>query len=787
LQGAPPTELLPPAAPQSIDFSEDVEPILAASCARCHGAERPRGGFRLTDRVAAIAGGQGGPAIIPGDSGNSPLIHYVARLVEGMEMPPTGAGDPLSEEQVAVLRAWIDQGARWPEATAESQRVVEIVPMVQAISVEGNERKFREDYWLSEGWSGGLERFAWREALQAGSELAVEGRGIFGQEDYGLALELLKRDLGFLRLGVDTRRKYFNDVGGVYAPWDVPPLRLDRDLTLDVTRSWVEFGLARPGLPFLTLGYHHELREGERATLQWGQVTPDPFSLPPKAVAPNAKIVHEEVHRLRFDAQYDLEGFSLENDFLAEWAQLETSRANRGSGAPDLRADVRDELDEFQLANTFRVEKQVRPGWLVAGGCLFTQRDGAEAFDQMFSSLSSAFPPFPGDRSDSIVLELRAHAANLSTQVQPWRPLTFWAGLQAEAQRQDGFTSLVVPGFPTAVPGQFVSDLDRSRLDQTAGLRFDGLPYTVIEADARWRQEWMDQAERGIVDDGFDDRRDFLRDTDATGRSQDYQAGFTLSPWPRLSVGSGVRYRVQDYGYDHGVDTDGSQPPFGLSGNGYPAFIQARGVTGRHWHNRVIWRVAPALKAALKHEWSETRYTSDTDATFLPASPTPIVTPGGELLSGERTDHSYSANLTWTPTRRWYLSGTASFTDADSVSGVTGNSLALAPYSGDVVGLLASSSLRLSAKSDLTASYVFSRADYRQDNAAEGLPLGLQYDRHGVTASLTRRWHDRLSTRLFYGFYDYREATAAGANDYQAHAVAVSLQYTFSGGQARPR
>src|SRR6185436_9047530 len=46
----------------------------------------------------------------------SPLIHFTARLVEDSEMPPRGKGEPLTAEQVGLLRAWIDQGVQWPEA-----------------------------------------------------------------------------------------------------------------------------------------------------------------------------------------------------------------------------------------------------------------------------------------------------------------------------------------------------------------------------------------------------------------------------------------------------------------------------------------------------------------------------------------------------------------------------------------------------------------------------------------------------------------------------------------------
>ena len=107
---------LPPAATRPVDFARDIRPILDRSCASCHGAEKQKGSYRLDTRAAALQGGENySPAIKPGDSAASPLIHLVAHLVPDMKMP--AKGDPLTVEQVGLLRAWIDQGANWPEGT----------------------------------------------------------------------------------------------------------------------------------------------------------------------------------------------------------------------------------------------------------------------------------------------------------------------------------------------------------------------------------------------------------------------------------------------------------------------------------------------------------------------------------------------------------------------------------------------------------------------------------------------------------------------------------------------
>ncbi len=107
---------LPPAVTRAVDFEHDVRPILTASCLECHGPKKQRSDFRVDVKSIVFAGGAGGlPSVVPGKSADSPLIHYVAGRDEEMQMPPSGKGDPLTPEQIGILRAWIDQGAAWPE------------------------------------------------------------------------------------------------------------------------------------------------------------------------------------------------------------------------------------------------------------------------------------------------------------------------------------------------------------------------------------------------------------------------------------------------------------------------------------------------------------------------------------------------------------------------------------------------------------------------------------------------------------------------------------------------
>jgi mono/diheme cytochrome c family protein len=94
--------------PAKVDFETQVQPLLAQKCYSCHGPRAQQSGLRLDRRQAALRGGDYGPVIIPGKSAESKLIRRIVNGDGGLPMPPTG---PLSDEEIAILRNWIDQGA----------------------------------------------------------------------------------------------------------------------------------------------------------------------------------------------------------------------------------------------------------------------------------------------------------------------------------------------------------------------------------------------------------------------------------------------------------------------------------------------------------------------------------------------------------------------------------------------------------------------------------------------------------------------------------------------------
>ncbi len=96
-----------------VDFRRDIQPLLQEHCVECHGPDEQAGGFRFDKRrsVRKAAG-----RLQPGSSATSRVYLRLVNSDFGVQMPRDS--DPLSPEQIALIKAWIDQGAEWPDDLA---------------------------------------------------------------------------------------------------------------------------------------------------------------------------------------------------------------------------------------------------------------------------------------------------------------------------------------------------------------------------------------------------------------------------------------------------------------------------------------------------------------------------------------------------------------------------------------------------------------------------------------------------------------------------------------------
>ncbi len=766
---------LPPPAKVQVEFDRDIKPIFEQSCWRCHGPERPRSHFRLDNRESALKGGDNGIDIVPGDSAKSPLIHYVARLVIDMEMPPPGKGAPLMPEQVGLLRAWIDQGTAWGVTNAPEPLAFSAAPVFRWIGVNGDASQFRAVEGVKEGFGGGLEQFSAIQRIGPDKTLSIVGRALVPDQDFQIKLTLEKKDFGFVRTGFEEWRRYYDDSGGYYQPFPVPQFSLNQDLHLDIGRAWVDFGLTLPHWPQMVLGYEYQFRQGDKSTLEWGDVNG-------KTIYPASKSIDEHTQILKFDLAYDFSEWHLEDNARAEFYDLNTSRDNLKNTLtlppPQGTVQVNEGAAQTQVQNTIRLEKQLNEKLFVSGGYLFSRVNGNASLDQ--STMNAAGVPIAGLFWSSDVTELKreTHSFSVATQYRPWDQLTISAAVQPEWTSQSGFGKVqfdegdpTVPPLFLLQPATIESDLDTTKVSEEVGLRWTQIPWTVLFAEGRWQNAQIGQTEEQVGDEIFLGGDTFLRNTSFSNAQQDYRVGFNTSPWSKVALSGHYKFHLSYSDYQN------YKVP--ITAAGYSAFITGRTIDTDEFQTRLALQPASWLKMALTYQQVSTDYKTATAAIagFDPVLGMVVpgyISPGGTIFAGSYDANIYGISATLTPFKRFYFSGAFTYSDSQTQTAQHGDP-SIVPYKGDVYTALVSASYVLDKATDLHLAYSFSYANYTQDNVADGLPLGIDYTRNAVMVGVTRKLSSYLSANLRYGFSQYSEPSSGGLNNYTANGVFATL------------
>jgi hypothetical protein len=109
------SKLPPPSSQPGVTFEKDIKPILDHSCVKCHSGEKPKGKLHLDSLAGVLKGGED-KVVEPGASAKSTLVINVAHLGDEDDwMPPPNNKmkiPALTSDQIGLIRAWIDQGAK---------------------------------------------------------------------------------------------------------------------------------------------------------------------------------------------------------------------------------------------------------------------------------------------------------------------------------------------------------------------------------------------------------------------------------------------------------------------------------------------------------------------------------------------------------------------------------------------------------------------------------------------------------------------------------------------------
>ncbi len=716
----------------------------------------------MDNRAAALKGGDGGVDIIPGDSARSPLIQYVAWLVPDSEMPPPGKGNRLSPTQVALLRAWIDQGAVWIAPGPTNLLNFAFAPEFGATSISGNKYKYRELNWQPGGADGGANHFEVIQQLDADTKLQAKGHAL--RDDYEVNLTLDRSGLGFIHSGWQQYRKYYDNVGGYDPAFVRVAPSSQEDLYVDIGKAWVEAGITVPNWPMLVLGYEYDYRRGNEATTEWNSVGTN--SATARNLGPATRRIHESVQIVKADLTYDHKGWTLEDRFRGEFYHLTTASTNTANGS--VPESIREGTSYFQGANTFRLEKKFTAWLYGSAGYLYSKLNADSTFQLNEPTLlQTAVQP-------DIALTRESNVGNVNALLGPIGGLTLSGGILADDTRQTGLgpglldEAVLMPLTNIFVPFAVDSAYDESTIQENLALRYARIPFTSLFAEGRLEQQDIGQFDQFSSSQDILNKAVFTQHTIFASRSSDARFGFDTSPWRMLSASAQYRYTDDDSRYD---SSKLIQPIV----TGYPTFITHRDLKTDEIETHVMFHPSSFFKATLSYQYHDTEYDVTTRA-YEPAHV--VISPGGELVAGRERADVYSLGATIAPSARMILNGTLSY-QTSTLTTAANRSPAVVPYRGNIVTLLADGTYVLSKTTDLFVACFYSSANYGESDFAKGLPLGIEYQRIGAQAGISRRLGKNAAAKLQYRFDHYHEPSSGGANDYVAHSVYGTLNFQF--------
>ena len=648
-----------------------------------------------------------------------------------------------------------------------------ITSEIRYITVDGDERKLREDTWVNEDWSGGIQDVYFRRSLEDAWVLDVEGRALVDEEDYKLRLELANPDVGFVHIGYTEFRKYFDDTGGFFEPFSQPHADLDRDIHLDIGEFAVETGLTLPNFPNVVIGYKRKFKKGTKSMIEWGTTTEGGVS---RKIFPASKDIVERIDILTATIDSAIKNVTINNTVRYERYRTDTTRLDDAqfvlpASSPSKTLTVDETFEYDQFSNVFHMDSQVTDKVYWSLGYLFNTLDGDSEITLQTAPFNSRFDKNWFTRD--VQIDQDSHVVNVNAMFGPYHDLTIYGAVQGEKTETDGFTDAVLTEIPFSGPPAIApeaiidSSNDKDEFQEYIGLRFTKIRYTTVYAEGKWTQ-----GDIALFEREFEDlEEEFERETDTEIYRQDYKAGFNTSPVRGLTITGRYRRSLFENDYDHKNDQTEQNMMF-IPQEGLSAFITFQEITTDEVTAKITTHPSSHLNLSFKYQLISRDF--DTKHDSVPSTGTPE----GSLQSGNYDANIYSLSATMAPVTRLYITGVFSFHDTRTIAFENGAD-SITTYHGDVYSLLGSVGYAIDNKTDVSIQYSFSLADNFEDNSSAGLPYGLDNERHESIVTFSQDLTENLTFRLRYGYFYYNEISNGGVDDYQAHLVSMNWTVQF--------
>ena len=678
---------------------------------------------------------------------------------------------------------------------------------IGGLIINGDAAQFKQEHRMSGDVYGGIQDLHFEQTVGKDGLFSIDGHAIWDNNDYDVKLELSKPNVGYIKAGFTEFRSwydgnggFFPHNGGTFFPPPFPEMHIDRG------EVWVELGLRLPDWPEITIRYSHEFRDGQKDSTIWGDTNLTGLAVnPTRKIIPSFRNIDETRDIVALDALKTFGNTDVNLGMRYEHSTIDDSlNMERGAGQlpPTVpppgaqRFITQRDVNNLDLFSGHAItETRFSDSlWFTAGYSYTTlgsdiggSRIIGTHFDANFGEPVPTLRPFDhGFINLAGTSQVDEHIFNANVLWMPLKDLTILTAFRyTHDDRESDSTFLATDSTPnvppftpsnpqggahpiTPEPVAASASTDYNRFGERLELRYTGIANWLFYAEGDWEEEFGNRLEHqeGGEEAGFE-LLNLNEDTSFLG--QKYIVGANWYPMLRLNLSAQYYHKIASYSND------------------INSAIHQR-LVDEDWNTddvnvRITCR--PKIPTYLGTLAFVTRYDfvrTEIDSKLAVFSDADIL---NEEESGVITKHVITEAITWSPLARFYLQANVSYilnqtdTPANNIDLVPNTNPTVTNFRNDYWTVTSGAGYIIDDKTDFYTDYSFYCANDHFKNAAVAMPYGMGATEHTASASITRQLTKNMRLLLKYSYFNYRDATSGGHNNYEAHSIYSGLQYRF--------
>ncbi|GEM_PF-2311622 len=652
------------------------------------------------------------------------------------------------------------------------------------IHITGDGQKFEEDYWTRKSVTGGISDFNLIKEYKGGTSIELEGRALFGTDDYLFDCKVEKEGLGEINFEFKQFRKYYDGTGGFYAPfrqmgaaYPSTYVEINRDLSMNIGEFKIEGVLAKENQPKITTSYMREYKKGEKSLISWGPVVGANLrgQVLTRYINPTFMEVDEIVDKINMKVEHTIKGM----DVSAEqtWEKIKGSiqkvnnrSLNLGTGRfTNIRYKYED-LDADIYTTVLRIAKEVNEKINYSTTFLFNHYRGhtIETITDTSTATTNENNPNSPANIHQNMFTILPKVSILLTEDWTMNGGVKWEFVNKQGEAEYNRDRTVPPDGIIDEIMLIKTENNENKFGESIDLKYDGIENVIIYTGADFEQQGRSQDEKQNDSGNLQSNsNNFGRDADIISYNYDANMGFKWYPVSGVDITTDLKYSYALRDFDNGSKINQEIDVR----NGYRGYLD----------NMAFTTYKPTVTANFKpFKW----FTSTFRYMYTYTSYAISTRRAEEPEWNQYRSHIYSTSITLSPYEPLYTTfafqkKTALTHTQAANNGAPRGVINLPAYNGNVNTLSTSFGYTPIKKVTLKGSYSISLTHNFNDYSNIGIPLGLDNYLQNASIGVDTKINADSLLGLRYDLMQYDETSNGGIDNYIAHVIYADLKVKF--------